>query len=41
METKEQNIEELDVIKLLMDIMGQQGMKEQSQDFMKVLQYIA
>ena len=45
METKEQknghNVEEIDVIKQLMDIMGQQGMKEQSQDFVEVLRYVA
>ncbi len=41
METKEQNVEDMDVIKQFMDIMGQQGMKEQSQDFLEVLQYVA
>ena len=41
METKEQNVGEIDIIKQLMDIMGQQGMKEQSQDFLEVLQYVA
>lgn len=38
---KEQNTEEMDVMKQFMELMGQQGMKEQSQDFMEVLQYIA
>ena len=41
MKTKEQNVEEIDVIKQLMDIMGQQGMKEQSQDFLEVLNFVA
>jgi uncharacterized phage infection (PIP) family protein YhgE len=41
METKEQNVEEMDVIKQLMDIMGQQGVKEQSQDFLEVLNFVA
>ena len=41
METKGQNVEEMDVIKQLMDIMGQQGMKEQSQDFLEVLNFVA
>lgn len=31
----------MDVIKQLMDIMGQQGMKEQSQDFLEVLNFVA
>ena len=35
------NVEDMDVIKQLMDIMSQQGMKEQSQDFLEVLQYVA
>lgn len=38
---KEQNTEEMDVMKQFMELMGQQSMKEQSQDFMEVLQYIA
>ncbi|MBQ6886744.1 MAG: hypothetical protein IJN54_04440 [Lachnospiraceae bacterium] len=38
---KEQNTEEMDVMKQFMELLGQQGMKEQSQDFMEVLQYIA
>ena len=38
---KEQNTEEMDVMKQFMELMGQQDMKEQSQDFMEVLQYIA
>lgn len=41
METKGQNVEDMDVIKQLMDIMGQQGMKEQSQDFLEVLNFVA
>lgn len=41
METKEQNIEKMDVIKQLTEIMGQQGMGEQSKDFVEVLRYIA
>ena len=41
METKEQNVEDMDVIKQLMDIMGQQGMNEQSQDFLEVLNFVA
>ena len=36
-----QNVEDMDVIKQLMDIMGQQGMKEQSQDFLEVLNFVA
>ena len=36
-----QNVEDMDVIKQLMDIMGQQGMKEQSQDFLDVLNFVA
>lgn len=31
---KEQNTEEMDVMKQFMELLGQQGMKEQSQDFM-------
>ena len=38
---KEQNTGEIDVMKQFMELLGQQGMKEQSQDFMEVLQYIA
>ena len=38
---KEQNTKEMDVMKQFMELLGQQGMKEQSQDFMEVLQYIA
>ncbi len=38
---KEQNVEEMDAIKQFMELMGQQGMKEQSQDFVEVLRYIA
>lgn len=38
---KEQNTGEMDVMKQFMELLGQQGMKEQSQDFMEVLQYIA
>ena len=38
---KGQNTEEMDVMKQFMELLGQQGMKEQSQDFMEVLQYIA
>lgn len=41
METKDQKVEEIDVINQLMDIMGQQGMNEQSQDFVEVLRYVA
>ena len=41
METKEQNVEDMDVIKQLMDIMGQQGMNEQSQDFLEMLNFVA
>lgn len=41
METKGQNVEDMDVIKQLMDIMGQQGMKKQSQDFLEVLNFVA
>ena len=41
MEIKEQNVEDMDVIKQLMDIMGQQGMKEQSQNFLEVLNFVA
>ena len=36
-----QNVEDMDVIKQLMDIMGQQGMNEQSQDFLEVLNFVA
>ena len=36
-----QNVEDMDIIKQLMDIMGQQGMKEQSQDFLEVLNFVA
>ena len=36
-----QNVEDMDVIKQLMDIMGQQGMKEQAQDFLEVLNFVA
>lgn len=38
---KEQNVEEMNAIKQFMELMGQQGMKEQSQDFVEVLRYIA
>ncbi len=38
---KEQNVEEMDVIKELLSIMQNQGMNEQSQDFLEVLRYIA
>ena len=38
---KEQNVEEMDAIKQFMELMGQQGMKEQSQDFVEVLRYSA
>ena len=38
---KEQNVEEMDAIKQFMELMGQQGRKEQSQDFVEVLRYIA
>lgn len=38
---KEQNTGEMDVMKQFMELLGQQGMKEHSQDFMEVLQYIA
>ncbi len=41
MEAKDQKVEEIDAIKQLMDIMGQQGMNEQSQDFVEVLRYVA
>ena len=45
METNEpkkgQNVEEMDVIKELLSIMQNQGMNEQSQDFLEVLRYIA
>lgn len=37
----QQNKEEMDAVKLLMELLGQQGMREPSQDFMEVLQYIA
>lgn len=37
----QQNREETDAVKLLMELLGQQGMREPSQDFMEVLQYIA
>lgn len=37
----QQNKEETDAVKLLMELLGQQGMREPSQDFMEVLQYIA
>lgn len=41
-QTMEQpNMEETDVIKLFMELLEQQGMREPSQDFMEVLQYIA
>lgn len=36
-----QNVEDMDVIKQLMDIMEQQGMNEQSQDFLEVLNFVA
>ena len=38
---KEQNTGEMDVMKQFMELLEQQGMKEHSQDFMEVLQYIA
>ena len=38
---KEQNTVEMDVMKQFMELLEQQGMKEHSQDFMEVLQYIA
>lgn len=41
METKEQNIEQMDVVKQLMEILEKQNMREQSQDFMEVVQYVA
>lgn len=37
----QQNREETDAVKLLTELLGQQGMREPSQDFMEVLQYIA
>lgn len=37
----QQNKVEMDAVKLLMELLGQQGMREPSQDFMEVLQYIA
>lgn len=41
MEAKEQNIEQMDVVKQLMEILEKQSMREQSQDFMEVVQYVA
>lgn len=41
MEAKEQNIAEMDVVKQLMEILEKQNMREQSQDFMEVVQYVA
>lgn len=41
MEAKEQNIEQMDVVKQLMEILEKQNMREQSQDFMEVVQYVA
>ena len=38
---KEQNTGEMDVMKQFMELLEHQGMKEHSQDFMEVLQYIA
>ena len=38
---KEQNTEEMDVMKQFMELLGQQGMKEQSQDFMGIFWYVA
>lgn len=40
MEMKEQSVEEINVIKQLMVIMGQQGMREQSQDVLEVLNFV-
>lgn len=41
MEAKEQNIGEMDVVKQLTEILEKQNMREQSQDFMEVVQYVA
>ncbi len=41
MEAKEQKMEEMDVVKQLMEILEKQNMREQSQDFMEVVQYVA
>lgn len=41
MEAKEQNIEQMDVVKQLMELLEKQNMREQSQDFMEVVQYVA
>lgn len=41
MEAEMKNMEETDVIKQLIELMEQQNMKEQSQDFMEILSYVA
>lgn len=41
MEIKEQNTGETDVVKQLMELLMKQNMREQSQDFMEVVQYVA
>lgn len=41
MEAVEQKFDEMDVVKQFLNIMEQQSMREQSQDFMEVLRYIA
>ena len=41
MEAKALNIEDMDIVKQLMELMEQQNMKEQSQDFVEVLRYVA
>lgn len=41
MEAVEQKFDEMDLVKQFLKIMEQQSMKEQSQDFMEVLRYIA
>lgn len=41
MEAKEQNTGETDVVKQLMELLTKQNMREQSQDFMEVVQYVA
>lgn len=41
MEIKEQNIEDIDIIKQFIKIMEQQNRQEQSQDFMEIFRYMA
>lgn len=41
MERKEQNIEDMDILKQFIKIMEQQSRQEQSQDFMEVFRYMA